>query len=110
MAPGSSIAFGAQFVSRRCRVATAHARKIFTVLQQHAQRVMHGVGIKLHGIERHQRMRPVDRFSHAGRFEKSSLRTRCTNSTTCRDRRSDAPGALRRTISSSRSTSGKSTQ
>gem|GEM_PF-4596148 len=41
-----------------------------------------------------------------GSLNKSILRSRCTNSTTSRDRRSEQPGALRRRISSSRAASG----
>ena len=45
-----------------------------------------------------------------GALNRSSVRMRCTNSTTCTYSRSAAPGAFSRTISSSRSSDGKSTQ
>src|SRR5262249_16666024 len=50
----------AGFGSEARRLGPAHLRDIVLVLEQHAQRVVHGIRVKGPRVERGQRFRPVD--------------------------------------------------
>src|SRR5437867_2134436 len=55
------------------RIAAAYARDVVLVLAQGTESVVDGLRVERHLVERHQRLRPVDRLGHAGEFEQIHL-------------------------------------
>src|SRR6266853_1773419 len=54
-------------------IAAAHASDVVLVLQKSTEGVVDGLRIQRHLVERHQRLRPVDRLGDAGEFEQIHL-------------------------------------
>ena len=83
--------------------AALHRLDVVLVFQQHAERVGDERRIERHGVELHQRRRPVERFGDAGRLEQVLLRgSPGRRRRSPRDSRSGASGACARRIASSR--------
>src|SRR5206468_685506 len=55
------------------RFRTLQALDVVLVLEQHAQRVVDGLGIEVERVEFGERGRPVDRLGHARRLEQVEL-------------------------------------
>ena len=77
---------------------------VVLVLQQHAERVLHRRRVEPDRVQRDQRVGPVDRLGDARHLEQVERAHALHELDDLHDSRSAAPGAFRRTISSSRST------
>ena len=109
----SRMRLGAQLVEQPCACRRlSHAGDVVLVLEQHAERVVHRCRVEATSRSSATSALVQSMVSATpGALKRSSVRMRCTNSTTWRRQplgRRRAPCS--RTISSSRSTSGNSTQ